>query len=433
MDARLVDLLRAENPWIEAPERAAEVWPVHLPAAPLARQVLGREAWPVARHAHLVVGARRVGKSTLVWLWCQSRGRPPLLLNAEEPAIREWSQSPALAARDLAALVGPETPILLDEAQRLPEAGLFVKGLVDRGLPNPLFVTGSSSFHLLAKTRESLAGRAVRVVLHPFSLAEVEPAGEHLPAVVRRARLRELAFRHAVVGGYPDAWLARDPQPVLERLVEAVVMRDASDLFRVQHLGAFRTLLRLIAGQTGSLVNLSEWASVCGVARATISTYLDLLIETHVVYVVPPFAGGKRAEVTGRPKVYLADTGVRNLLLNALQPFDDRPDRGALFESWVAGELHKRLPPLLPVPGLRFWRSTSGAEVDFVLEGEHGLTGIEVKATPLNRPALSRSSRSFIEAYHPAEFVVVNLGLDHEETVGSTRVRWVGPEWVTEA
>ena len=431
MDARLSSLLIADNPWLEAPGDAARAFEGRVPAAPVPRRVPGLASWPVARHAHLVVGPRRAGKTTLVWLWCQGRGQPPLLLNAEEPVLREWSSSPALAARDLSALVGPEVPILLDEAQRLPEAGLFVKGLIDRGLPNPLFVTGSSSFHLLAKTRESLAGRAVRVVLHPFSLAEL---AETLPPgapALRAHGVRQLAQRHLVSGGYPDAWLAADPRPVLQRLVEGVVLRDASDLFRVQHLDAFHRLLRLIAGQVGSLVNLSEWAGICGVARATISAYLDLLVETHLVHLVAPFAGGRRAEVTGRPKVFVVDTGVRNLLVNALSPLDERPDRGPAFENWVAGELLKRQPALLG-PGVRFWRSTSGAEVDFVLEGDDGLTGVEVKAAALHRPALSRSARSFIDAYRPARFVVLNLGLEHEEALGTTTVSWVGPEWLAQ-
>ena len=429
MDARLSALLAVDNPWLEDPERKPDAFAGRVPSTPVPRHVPGLERWPVARHAHLVVGPRRAGKTTLIWLWCRSRGQPPLLLNAEEPAIREWSASPALAARDLEALVGPEVPILLDEAQRLPEAGLFVKGLIDRALPNPLFVTGSSSFHLLAKTRESLAGRAVRAVLHPFSLAELGATLPPAPAALKALRLRELALRHAVVGGYPDAWLAAEPRPVLEHLVEGVVLRDASDFFRVQHLDAFHKLLRLVAGQVGSLVNLSEWAGICGVARATIAGYLDLLVETHLVHLVTPFVGGRRAEVTGRPKVFVVDGGVRGVLVNALQPFDDRPDRGPVLENWVAGELLKRQPALLG-PGLRYWRSTSGAEVDFVLAGDDGLTGVEVKATPLHRPALSRSARSFIDAYRPGQFVVVNLALEHEETLGATRVRWVGPEWL---
>jgi predicted AAA+ superfamily ATPase len=98
--------------------------------------------------------------------------------------------------------------------------------LIDGGLPNPLFVTGSSSFHLRAATRESLASRASRHTLHPFSLAEVGAADSVRPPLIHARALRQ-----AVVGSYPDVWFSEDPRG---------------------DLGAFRTLLGLLAGQTAT-------------------------------------------------------------------------------------------------------------------------------------------------------------------------------------
>ena len=429
MNASLLHHLLADNPWLRDPGRAADAWS-RLPPSVVPRVVPGIETWPVPGKAHLVVGPRQAGKSTFLWAWCRDRATLPLLVDAEEPLIREWSRHPALAAADLLELVAPDTPILVEEAQHLPEAGLFLKGLVDRRFPNPLLVSGSSSFHLLAHTRESLAGRAVRVRLLPFGLNEIAPAATGRPPASWREEVRALARRHAVMGGYPEAWLSENPAAVLAHLLQAFVMRDASDLFRIQHLGAFQTLLRLLAGQVGSLANLSEWASLCGVSRPTISSYLDLLTETHLVHVVPPFVGGKRAEVTGRPKVFFADNGLRNAQSRAFQPFEERLDRGPLFENQIIAELVKLHAAQPSDPPVRYWRSTSGAEVDAVLEGNDGLTGVEVKASFLQRPELSRSARSFMEAYRPARFIVVNLSLVAKDTLGDTTVHWVGPEWL---
>jgi uncharacterized protein len=430
MNDSLLRLITADNPWLEDPARAPEVFARHLPDSWRPRRAAYTERWPISGKAHVVIGARQVGKSSLIWRWCQERGAPPLLLSAEEPAIQEWARQPALAAQDLSELVSPGTPILLEEAQHLGEAGLFVKGLIDRRLPNPLFVTGSSSFHLLARTRESLAGRAVRVRLPPLSLHELTLADTDDPPLIRRRRAREVARRMAVLGGYPEVWSSETPAVVLARLVDAFVMRDASDLFRIRNLGAFRKLLSLLAGQSGSLVNLTEWAGICGVSRPTIESYLEILVETHLAHALRPFVGGKRAELTGHAKVYLADNGVRNLIANALQAFDDRLDRGPLFESWVAAELMKHLDPLHPADTLHYWRSRAGAEVDFVLTRPDGLVGVEVKASAPPRPRLTRSARSFIDAYAPARFWIVNLDLVAEERVGETEVRWVGPEWL---
>lgn len=428
MDDALLDVLRAANPWLTAPATFPAAASHRIPDPFVPRDVPVLATWPVPQRAHLVVGARQVGKSSLLWSWCRDTGRAPLFVNAEEPLVTLWARSPTLVARDIAGLVAPESPVLVDEAQHLPEAGLLVKGLVDSGLPNPLFVTGSSSFHLEARTRESLAGRAIRLALHPFSLREITRPFDQLPPLLRAARVRETAFRHMVVGGYPRAWLGDDPALVLTLLVESFVVRDASDRFRIEHLDAFRTLLGLVARQAGDLVNVAEWASVCGVARGTIDQYLAILEDTHILRVVRPFVGGRRAELTHRPKVYVADTGLRNAIVRQFDPVERRPDRSALFESWVAGELAKRLSPLSPQDVLRFWRSRSGAEVDFVVERPAGLHAFEAKAAALRRPELSRSARSFIEAYAPRRFCVLNFSLTATERIGPTEVCWLPPE-----
>lgn len=428
MDGELLTLLRAANPWLENPRAFPEAARHRIPSAFVPRDVSAAAEWSTPGRAHLVVGARQVGKSSVLWAWFRDNHRAPLFMNAEEPSVRSWCRSATLVASDLAGLVGADTPILIDEAQHLEEAGLFIKGLIDAGLPNPLFVTGSSAFDLESRTRESLAGRATRTIVHPFSLKEIAAIMHDAAPLLRESRLREAALRQMVVGGYPAAWLSERPEVELYRLMDAFVVRDASDRFHIAHVDAFRTLLRLVASQTGSLVNVSEWAGICGVARGTVDDYLTILADGHIVTLVQPFVGGRRAELTHRPKVFFRDPGVRNAALRQFQPFADRLDRGAALEGWVAAELAKVLSPLAPLDTLRYWRSRSGAEVDFLVERPAGLVAVEAKAAALRRPALSRSSRSFIDAYHPRRFVVVNLGLDHAERMNDTDVRWVLPE-----
>ena len=301
---------------------------------------------------------------------------------------------------------------------------------MDARLPNPLYITGSSAWHLHARTRESLAGRAVRAFMHPLSLAERAPAG--LPPLLAEARLRELAETAAVLGGYPEVVTRPAPERTLRGLLEAFVIRDASDLFRIKHLDAFRRLLLLIAGQVGRLVNTSEWAALCGISRDTVENYVDLLVESQVLQRVTPFVGGKRAEVTHHPKVYFCDNGLLNAITGRFEPFAGRTDRGALFENLVAAELRKHLDPLHPVGTLRYWRSTSKAEVDFVIDdaAQGGVIGIECKAAALTRPELTRSARSFIQAYQPTRFVVVNLGLTHDAVIEGVPVAWRPAAWL---
>ena len=431
MDAALYETLLLANPWLEQPDRFLELSSDRVPAEYLERELGARGDWPTVGKANLLVGARQVGKSTLLWQRCRRRGVLPLFVNAEEPAVREWSRLPTRMLADLQGVLLPGMCVFIDEAQHLPEAGLTIKGLVDGGLKAELLVTGSSAFHLRARTRESLAGRAARAVLHPLTLSEVTTSSP-APPTVRAHRIRRTALRHMVVGGYPEVWVSEAQGPVLRSLIEAFVIRDASDFFQIQNLEAFRRLLGLVARQAGSLANYSEWASICEVSRETVSHYLDILEETHIVYRAAPFVGGKRAELTGRPKVFFADTGLRNAIVRQLGPFDDRIDRGPLFESWVGAELRKRLSPLLPDDELRYWRSRSGAEVDFVVNRGDRLLAFEVKACQMKRPQLSRSARSFIQAYAPSVFYVVNLALVASDRIGDTEVRWIPPEVLAE-
>lgn len=429
MDPAILEIILTANPWVRDPGAFPAEARRHVPSPFLARNARGTEDWPVLGKAHLLLGARQSGRSSFLWHRFVERGTAPLHIPAEEPAVRAWcGRSPLMVLQDIRDLVGPETPVMIDEAQHLDEAGLLIKGLVDGGISNPLYVTGSSAFHLRAKTRESLAGRASRAEIHPLGLDELVPATDRPPALWQH-EVREIAKRHMVVGGFPEAWLSDRPDRVLFSLVDGLLMRDASDLYRVQDLSAFRRLVALLATQAGSLVNLSAWAALCGVARPTVASWLEILEESRFILIAEPFVGGRRAELTHNPKLYVADNGILDAVARQFSRFDERTDRGRLLENWVAAEIRKRLAPLHPAGRLRFWRSKSGAEVDFVVEAPDGIVGLEAKASDLTRPELPRSARSFIEAYSPARFVVVNLSLRTEREVGATRVSWVGPEW----
>jgi len=206
------------------------------------------------------------------------------------------------------------------------------------------------------------------------------------------------------------------------------VCRDLADLVRIARPDAFRQLLRLIASQAGQLVNLSQWASILGIGRETVASYLEILEASHIIFTLTPFAGGRRMELTTRPKVFLLDNGLRNLLIDDLRPLAEREDAaGPLLESWVAAELWKILPDGAT---LHFWQSASRAKVDFVLVRGDRIVAVEVKAGRLDRPLLSKSVHSFLAAYQPAATLMVNTGLSHRQRAGTAatgEVEWLLP------
>ncbi|MEE8587190.1 MAG: ATP-binding protein, partial [Acidobacteriota bacterium] len=381
--------------------------------------------WSEVNRAHLVIGPRQAGKSTLVWNYLASSGQPVLYMDCEQSLIQRWCRSAPLFLDELEKLLPGPTPLFFDEVQHLDEAGLFFKGLVDRRIGVPILVTGSSSFHLGARTRESLAGRATRTRLLPFSLDEVCQDLKEKPELVRLRATEERLQQHLVYGGYPEVWLSQDRELLLTDLVESIILRDASDLFGIARPDAFRRILRLAAAQVGNLVNLSEWASITGINRGTAASYLEIMESSHITVMLPPFVGGRRSEMTSTPKIYLVDNGIRNRLVHDFKSLDERVDKGPLFENWVFSEIWKQLPD---GASLHFWRSTSKAEVDFVVVRGEVIVALECKADRLSRPTLPRSARSFISAYQPKALLLVNTGFTGAERIHSTDIEWITPD-----
>ncbi len=425
MDRDLQTILLHDNPWIEKPGSLPGWFRSHLPEPFIPRRILAAAAdqWRQTDRAHLVVGPRQAGKSTAVWAHLEAVAKPALFIDCEQSLVQQWCRSAPLFLADLETIT-PSTPLTLffEESQHLENAGLFLKGLVDRGTGAPILVTGSSSFHLGAAVRESLAGRATRERLLPLSFHEVSRDLNHTAPLARPRELERRLERHVVYGGYPEVWLAESPGNLLANLVEAIILRDASDLFRIGRPDAFRRLLRLAAGQAGNLVNLSEWASILGISRDTVAAYLEILETGHIVALVPPYAGGRRSELTKTPKVFFIDNGIRNHLVHSFEPPEDRVDAGSTVENWVFGELRKALPFGLDI---HFWRSTSRAEVDFVIDTGAMIIGLEVKAGRSGRQSIPRSARSFIEAYRPRHFFIVGNDRFDPQRIEETEVAWI--------
>ncbi len=429
MDQQIEGLLLKDNPWIENPETLAGWLQEHLPPKYLERKQLSeiQARWEEASKAHLVIGPRQAGKSTLIWQWLAFKQREVLFIDCEQPLIQAWCKSAPSVASDLRDSFSRTPVLFFEEVQHLQDAALFLKGLVDRKPDVPVLVTGSSSYHLHSRTRESLAGRATRARLLPFSLEEISTGLEASVPMTRSRKQEELLERHMIFGGYPEVWLSSHPERTLTDLLESFVMRDASDLYRLKRPDAFRTLLSLAARQVGSLVNVSEWAQILSVSRETVYTYLEILQSAHVLELVRPFAGGRRSELTRSPKVYWIDPGLRNRLLADFRPLGQRQDRGPLLENWVFTEITKHLPALGEV---FFWRSTSGAEVDFIVKSGDRLSALEVKSARSPRKKITRSIRSFIDAYHPDFLGVVHPGIQACESLSGTQLEWLPPQQV---
>ena len=428
MDQNILNTLLIYNPWLKKPEVWQDAVSRHLPPArgyPYLKRYADHSPQWSANKVNLVVGPRQCGKSTLIWHTLSNLTPQVVYVNANELILREWCTSPALVTEDLKGLVDRPEALFFEEVQYLENAGLFLKGLVDLHPDFRIFATGSASFHLHDMMRESLAGRAERMQLFPFSLNEWRQADVNRPQSVVEQITNEQLSRMLVFGFYPEVCFAEQPESILNRLVEAFVIRDASDTFRIRYVDKFRKLMMLMAVQVGNLVNFASMASDTGLNVKTLENYTDILQEAGIIKLIPPYVGGRRAEIKSAPKLFFVDNGIRNLLVNQFNVFEMRADKGALFENWVFSELlkHKRYNDQM-----YYWRSKSGAEVDFVRRQGVALDCFEAKAGNLRGPALSRSARSFIEAYQPRTFYVVNPSFSAKDTIDGTHLVWLTPQ-----
>jgi hypothetical protein len=312
-----------------------------------------------------VTGPRQSGKTTLVRALFPEKP----YINLEDPTERAFAQEDprGFLARFVKGAV-------FDEAQRWPDLFSHLQGLIDQDRQLGRFVlTGSQQFGLLSGVTQSLAGRVGLTRLLPLALNEL-PASHVAATDIDTLLLR---------GFYP----ALHTQPVLpadwfSSYVATYVERDVRQLTQVQDLSTFQRFLRLAAGRTGQLLNLSALAGETGIAHSTARAWLSVLEASDIVFLLPPYHRNFGKRLVKTPKLYFVDVGlacwllgIRNSETLALHPL-----RGALFETCVIGEFLKARLNAGQPPDLYFWRDNNGLEADLLFEANNRLQPVEIKS-----------------------------------------------------
>ena len=326
-----------------------------------------------------ITGPRQSGKTTLAR--AVFAGRPYRSL--EDPDVR------ALAVDDPRGfLSGLRDGAVLDEVQRAPDLMSYLQSNVDDdGRMGRFVLTGSQQFGLMSGISQSLAGRSAFVELLPMSRAELAGDGR------APGSLNETLF----MGGYPALY----DRPVAPRdwfpaYVAAYVERDVRQLLKVQDLDSFQRFVRLCAGRSGQLLNLSSLAADCGITHNTARAWISVLEASYILFLLPPHHANFNKRLVKSPKLYFLDTGLLCWLLGIQEPdqLAAHPLRGAIFETWVVGELRKAYLNRGERPLFYFWRDSNGNEVDLLVESASGLMPIEIKSgQTLNRDFFSGLKR----------------------------------------
>ena len=367
----------------------------------------------------ILKGARQVGKTTILQYLRQeleNEGSTVLYLAADlEFADPSFGDPRLFILRLDDHFKGSPATILIDEFQTIPHAGLFLKTIYDHTKDRYRFIVSGSSSLELTKNAESLAGRKKEFIIRPFSFREFVRA--RLPDIPLRSftldEIHELAdyaalygsilkdayAEYLTFGGYPGPVLAPATLrlDILKELLSTYLHKDVAGYQRVEHIAGFNNMVRLLSAQIGSQVNKSELGSTLRLNAETVNRYLDILQGTFVFSLVPPWFSNPRKEVSKMPKIYVNDPGI--LLAtgarSAIRPSYDLLN-GHLVENAVFLSLARRFERI------RYWRTTGGAEIDFIVDTDRGPLPIEVKfstATPTEPVALRHFRSTYPDAW----------------------------------
>jgi hypothetical protein len=363
----------------------------------------------------VLTGPRQVGKSTL--------------LSNEEP-FRSWryvtlDDFDALdaARRDPTSLWAGTEGVVLDEVQKAPGLLSAVKAAVDRDQDLRLALSGSANLLLMSHVSESLAGRAAYFELGSMTLGEVQLGSP--PTVLGDLLEGRLPAEGTLKTVDPLPFMTRGMMPRLidadeasavswwEGYVATYLERDLRQLSQVESLPDFRRVMEALALRQGQVLNQTEVGRDAAVTQPTTRRYVNLLETSALLTRLPTYAVNRTKRLIKSPKPYWFDVGLSSFLAGHYGSDALRASReaGGAFEALVLQHLGVLARLLVPRGRLHYWRTTAGAEVDFVLEHGRRLVAFEVRLSDKVGFGDTAALRTFMEEYpESAAGVVVHAG-----------------------
>ncbi len=388
----------------------------------------------------IVAGARQVGKTTLlkhIISKLKGRGEKVLYLNLDIEEDSKYFASQQLLINKIALENGEGASyVFIDEIQQKEDAGRFLKGIFDMNLPYKFVVTGSGSLELKEKIGEALTGRKHLIEMYPVSFSEFINYKTRykyknkleLFFEIETEKTRLLLNEYLTFGGYPAVITANstnEKREIMNEIFNSYITRDITYLLGVRAPDKFIKLIQLLAVYQGSIINYSQLAQETGLRTETLKTYLWYAEQTFIIKTVRPYFTNGRKEITKSPVIYFNDLGMCNFS-KGMYGTASASNSGMTFQNFIYLILRKHDTEGLAK--VNYWRSKDKAEVDFILHHETEIIPVEVKYSDIKRATVSRSFRSFINAYSPKTGYIVTPGYRDEITIGKTQVRFL-PFW----
>jgi hypothetical protein len=345
--------------------------------------------------AIILLGPRQTGKTTLILKILSASGEF-LLLNCDDPVVREQLDNANIES--LRQMLGKYRTVFIDEAQRINNTGLTLKLITDTFKNIQLLVSGSSSFELADRINEPLTGRKWEYFLYPVSWKEFSDHAGNLNTA------RQLESR-LLYGMYPEVISnPGDEKEILRQLTDSFLYKDLLAFEGIRRPQLVVTLLRALALQLGNEVSYNELSRLLQVDSKTVSTYIDLLEKTFIVFRLSPYRRNLRTEIGKSRKIYFYDTGIRNALIANFNPLSLRQDTGALWENFLITERMKSNHYSRKWVNQYFWRTTLQQEIDYLEESEGKIDAYEFKWTESSG---AKIPKPFLTSYPEASVTVI--------------------------
>lgn len=333
-----------------------------------------------------IIGPRQCGKSTLAKKML-AHYTNVVYLDLERP-----SDLQKLTDAEWFFTSQKEQLFCIDEIQRKPELFPLIRSLVDEWGQNGKFlILGSASQDLLRQSSESLAGRISYINLTPFLWEEINTTNS-LDDYISK-------------GGFPRSLLSGNDEVSFKWREDFISTFLERDLLQWSGFSTdtMRRLWQMLAHMNGQTVNYSVLGKSLGVSNVTVRNYIDLLQGTFMLHTLPPYMSNVGKRMIKAPKVYIADSGLTACLLQ-LQNFGQimgSPVIGSLWEQIVLTNLNGHFQSAQ----LYFYRTSAGAEMDFVMEYKNKVFAIECKSSV--SPSLTKGAFNAIEDINPSETFIV--------------------------
>jgi len=374
-----------------------------------------------------ITGIRQCGKTTLLKKIAKEltyNGKTVKFISFDDVRVLQLFEQDIESF--ISIYVKPYSYLFIDEIQYARESGRILKYIYDTS-DIKMFVSGSSAIELSVQSLKYLVGRIFTFNLFPFSFREFivgkEPdllslydQGNYGQNILQRLNAHLVEF--LLYGGFPRVVTAKrndEKKEVLKNIYNTYLLRELKDIFQLADDYKIIKLLKLLALQTGNLINFNEIATATGIDLRSLKRYINILEKTFILSLVKPFHTNKRIEIVKSPKVYFLDPGFRNICIDNFSR--SMLESGEAYEQFVFSELNKYEIVA------KYWRTKSGAEVDFILEQEPPVP-IEVNTT-LKSDKVSRAFHSFIEKYKPIKSYYFSLEFEHNKELENVNIQFL--------